>query len=751
MPGIHNLMPDRLRPRRVLLVLAVVELLFLLLVFHWALRPMASYTFTPDLLEDWTVETPLTTDEDGRVGVDTPGEGENETLFSTSPLTLPAGYYHATVRYLAQAWVNEENDLVLPSLASYTEQDLTLCPYEGYLDPAFSSQTFPLCVLHQCTDARLLLRGNGAVFFLESISITPNRAMMLLLALGAVLLVLVADAVLLLTWRGSPLALSTTAGAALLGVLGIIFLACLPLLQNNGGMEGDDLAFHLQRIDSIATGLSQGEVPVRIYHQAKSSYGYASSLYYGELLLYIPALLRLLGSDLRLAYQVYIAGVTIATAAVTYACLREIFGRRWLALLGCALYVLAPYRLVCIYVRAAVGEYTAFLFLPLIALGLWRLYAADPKPAWGVLAVGFGGLLQTHVITMILSALTVSCLVLVLWRRTFRPFVLLQWVRAATTCVLVNLWFLLPFVSMAGGRLSGSGGDLTGAALSPPQLFTKGTTAVFGPALLLGGALLLAVCLLFPTAPGTSHKPGLCALAVGAVSLFAATRLFPWSWMPHLPVLGTLLGSIQFPWRFLGLATIALTLATLFGLQQLQCSGRDTAARAGAGAVLVLTAFFCLTFLPEHISTDSASYTGDISQFMLWPQSHVTTTLDDLYMPKGARESGLGFAAAEPASIQVDSITRNGRTTTVTCSTGSGQGFVDLPLLYYPGYRTDTGTLYASETGLVGLAVPPDYTGTITVTWREPKRWLAADMVSLVSLVALAGRAAVRRRKKYSA
>ena len=72
---------------------------------------------------------------------------------------------------------------------------------------------------------------------------------------------------------------------------------------------------------------------------------------------------------------------------------------------------------------------------------------------------------------------------------------------------------------------------------------------------------------------------------------------------------------------------------------------------------------------------------------------------------------------------------------------------MDLPLLYYPGYHTDTGTLYPSEQGLVGLAVPAGFEGTVTVTWREPKRWLAADLVSAVTLAALAGRALYRRKK----
>lgn len=747
--GKHTFSLTGLRRHPALLVLLGIEILLIFLFFRSALRPMPSYAFTPDQLEDWTVDLSLSFDSQGRMGVEGGGEAVDEILFSTAELNLPAGYYHLIVRYSAQAGLDENNALVLPSVASYTEQSGTLCAYEGHLDPGREEQPLDLCVLRSCTDARVLLKSNGAAFYLESLSIMPNRAMMLLLAAGASLLLLAADLVLALVWRGSPCALVPAARWALLGVLGIVFLACIPLMQNNGGMRGDDLVFHMLRIDNIANSLAEGEFPVRIYHEAKGHYGYAPSLYYGEILLYLPALLRLLGCELRLTYQLYIAGITLATAAVAYGCLHEIFGRRNLALLGCALYVLSPYRLVCVYTRAAVGEYTAFLFLPLIALGLWRLYARrGPAPAWGVLAVGFGGLLQTHTITLILSTLTVFCLAICLWRRTFRPFVLLQWGKAAGACILVNLWFLFPFVSMAGSRLSGQGGDIGGQGMTLAQLFTKGSTAIFGLALPLGGALLLAAFLTAPPAPGTSYKPGLCALAVGAFTLFASTRLFPWSAMPGLPVLGKLLGSIQFPWRFLGLATISLTLAALFALQQFQRGGHPLWARGAGAGLLALTFFFCLTFLPDQVSTDTASFHGDPSQWMIRPPSKVTITMDDLYLPDGAAESGLGYTAAEPSGIQVTDVRRDGRTTYVECSTDGAEGFLDLPLLYYPGYTTDTGTLYRSQSGLVGLAVPAGFEGTVTVTWQEPKRWLAADLVSLMSIAALAGRALYRRRKK---
>ena len=49
---------------------------------------------------------------------------------------------------------------------------------------------------------------------------------------------------------------------------------------------------------------------------------------------------------------------------------------------------------------------------------------------------------------------------------------------------------------------------------------------------------------------------------------------------------------------------------------------------------------------------------------------------------------------------------------------------------------------------MVGVTVPAGYSGEIQVAFREPKRWLAADLVSLATLLALAAGFAVRKRKK---
>ncbi|MBI4758986.1 MAG: hypothetical protein HY783_08340 [Chloroflexi bacterium] len=69
-------------------------------------------------------------------------------------------------------------------------------------------------------------------------------------------------------------------------------------------------------------------------------------------------------------------------------------------------YIYVPYHLVDSYVRADLGEFTAFAFLPLIVFGFSRLLEADDRSdrvAWiAVSALAYGGLILTHMIAALI-------------------------------------------------------------------------------------------------------------------------------------------------------------------------------------------------------------------------------------------------------------------------------------------------------------------------------------------------------------
>ena len=65
--------------------------------------------------------------------------------------------------------------------------------------------------------------------------------------------------------------------------------------------DGFDLNFHLMRIEEIAGELKNLQFPVRMQTGWLGGYGYPVSIFYGDTLLYIPAVLRLIGFPLQTA------------------------------------------------------------------------------------------------------------------------------------------------------------------------------------------------------------------------------------------------------------------------------------------------------------------------------------------------------------------------------------------------------------------------------------------------------------------
>ena len=83
-----------------------------------------------------------------------------------------------------------------------------------------------------------------------------------------------------------------------LGLLAAALLACGPFLSG-GVWHGSDLGYHLRRIENIAMGLADGQFPVRIQSDWLLGNGYAVGVFYGDILPYFPAALRLLGGGRR--------------------------------------------------------------------------------------------------------------------------------------------------------------------------------------------------------------------------------------------------------------------------------------------------------------------------------------------------------------------------------------------------------------------------------------------------------------------
>lgn len=754
--------------RPAVLVLLLFELLVVLGALWAAAKPAVTYTFTPDQWEVIAQASSIEYDADGRRGVTEMTDGE--PILQTPAMSLPAGHYRVTLDYRYEPGRTEEEIERRSSVYFTAEEEMSVSGERAWVNVQAQQDTVVLNVDYASDTIRLVADNDGGIFTIGNVEIRQDMAYAWACVLGWFVVFALVDLALVLLVPGSPKALRDADLRGCLWLLGAVtVLTCVPLLMNSGGAQGADWRFHLSRIEGIAQALREGQFPVRVYSQAKDGYGYAPSLFYGELFLYFPAALRLLGMSVQGAYRTYAIAVQALTAGISFFSFRQMFRHNKTALVGSILYMLAPYHIYNIYWRTAVGEYTALAFLPLIPAALSLLYAQQ-KPdrhtarvACAELVVSFGALVQTHIISLELATLSTAVFCLYHFRRTFTKRILGVWVTAAGLVVLLNLWFLVPFLTLmlGGGYNNMYGGESFAGGLSVQKnglwlselLSWRADHNSIG-VVLVAGLVAFVWCWLTqgPAMSRRERKIGAWVAVLGTLACWMCTNTFPWGILGSLPVVGRLLLAIQFPWRYFSLATLLLVLVSVCAVSALR-RGRY----AQPVAVLLLSASLLgvAIFYHSYLPTVDTSYLGDRAQMIYtdYKISNMAWYYDSLYLPDGAVETRDGFTCETAVTtVEIASVERRGNTTVLSCSEVNGElGYAELPLLYYPGYTIvdGEGEVFRTANGMVGVTVPAGFSGEISVAFREPKRWLAADLVSLVTLLGLLGYGvrSIRRKK----
>lgn len=269
-------------------------------------------------------------------------------------------------------------------------------------------------------------------------------------------------------------------------------------------------------------------------------------------------------------------------------------------MLGSMLYTLAPYRIYNIYNRGAVGEYTAMTFLPLLVYGFYLIFTGDTekkeyKRYWLIPALGFSGIIQSHVLSCEIAGAFTVILCLLMIKRVFRRRTFLELAKVVLGTVALNLWYLVPFLDMT---VSGeyyfsrnSGNTIQNRGILPANIFdtmqAAGNNSRFqdkgllgtepigvGMAVLLGvAAFWLVKRLMENKEEEKQERAAVTAFAVGAIALICSTSYFPWdaiqSWNK---ITGMLVPILQFPTRLTLVAVVCMTfVACTAGNRLLKC------------------------------------------------------------------------------------------------------------------------------------------------------------------------------------
>lgn len=251
--------------------------------------------------------------------METFGAGKREIPTWENPISLPAGSYQMDVVYETaseEAWLRPMTD---SSAGTVYGGKVLLFPYH-------TEASFEVRV--GIDDGWFYLDGSTEDDLTIS-ELTVQRTNRAETARCITLLVVfvILDVLLVLWYRGIFAGMDTAQRNVLFALVMLWLLSSLPLFVNYM-VTGHDFAFHMMRIEGLAKGLKSGQFPVRVQPGCLNGYGYPVSVMYGDLLLYIPALLRLGGFTLQTAYKLYVLLINAVTVAASYACAKKI-GRGW--------------------------------------------------------------------------------------------------------------------------------------------------------------------------------------------------------------------------------------------------------------------------------------------------------------------------------------------------------------------------------------------------------------------------------------
>jgi len=139
--------------------------------------------------------------------------------------------------------------------------------------------------------------------------------------------------------------------------------ATIPLFQS-GYLDSHDGLFHLYRLQALDEAIRAGVLYPRWFPQFAFGYGQPVLNYYSPLTYYVAQLLHMLGPGYILSIKLTFAVGFLLGAAFMYLYARQVVGR-FPALIAAAVYIYFPYHLADTYLRGALAEAFAFVFLPL--------------------------------------------------------------------------------------------------------------------------------------------------------------------------------------------------------------------------------------------------------------------------------------------------------------------------------------------------------------------------------------------------
>lgn len=501
------------------------------------------------------------------------------------------------------------------------------------------------------------------------------------------------------------------------------------------------------RIHQMTKCLKDGQIPCRWVPDMGYGYGYPQFNFYPPFPYYFMTAFHLVGVPIIDSVKIGFIATFIISGLGMYLLSRSLFGH-WGGLLSSFLYLYAPYRAMNVFVRGAMGEIWAMAILPWVMYFMYRLAKQVTLPN----AIGLGLMVSLLALSHLLSLLMFLPLGIVwgLWLLT-RSNHKLQYLWYTVLSGIIGFglssFYLLPAIfeqkyvhieTMLMGYFSyyNHFASVSQLLLNPFWGFGSSLVGPYEEMSLYIGIIhwilpILTVYILFRYKYLPIHLFQISIILVlvywSYIFLIHPRSILIWQFLPFLSWL-------QFPWRFLAIASLIGSLI--------------------AGGILIQHRFKLLTiiiiFIPILILNinyfrartwfdinDQAKFSG-----LSWTKQQTISIFD--YLPKSAPNPPTQPAPSQPFSyeqaIEVSNLSTNSYKYTFQ-TTLSQSDDIYIPIFNFPGWYVESNNVpIPTSNGPNGEIVInlPSGTHNITAIFRNtPVRIFANGLSSLTIILVI--------------
>lgn len=607
------------------------------------------------------------------------------TVAKTPGLVMNKGTYTIDFKYEA-----DQDDNVI----ELWEQDSKIAGWSLEEGKNTFSTDFTLAKDAKQLTVKLNFGGKGA-FIIQKLSLTPATLFYTdtYFIIAVFLLLNLVGYYLYNRHKENPIPQEKLVDACI--IIGVALLATSPMFSTYL-YNGDDLCYHLARMEGIKDGILDGQVPVIIMPDALKGNGYLNAMY-PYLFLYIGAFLRICRVSIALSYKVVIFLANLGSALCAYYAFRSMTSSRRSVILAVVLYTLMPYRFTNIFSRGDLGETLALIFWPLVVAGVYHVMLGERKK-WFYLVLGFSGVLQSHILsaTFVVGFCVIAGLVFVVNIWNEKRYIEIG--KAAGMSVLLNLWFIVPFFyyylqgDLGTSILRWSNyfeqsinpSNLTQSiSLYNKQYFSLGLPLIG----CLGIAVLYIVC--EKTKKRTKMDGYLVFLVVmGCMLAYMSTGYFPSLEMCKNEFFKSVLTMLQFPWRFLGPSCACILFAGGIWLSKSEI--------LKPYRNLIFALFIGLNLLTiQTVPTDNIHmpYDSSAATASKGHDSKMAANIGIFY-PHEWRLNGIederlvtSVIVSDMSHVNVSEYSKKGTKVNAVYKADSDGTYIELPVLNYAGYR----------------------------------------------------------------